>query len=785
VMDRLTWRRYYARGSRHEHESYGAVCDESMDCHGLAYHRVQKQREGLVFRADPTSVEVLVTQDSYVLSPVLVAGYLIWVERRREHWTLRAINTSNVATGRIVEPIACSGRPIHLSAATHGEKTLLVWEERFGKRTLIRGSVMQAGQFGRPVDMTAGICNAYDPQCIVMHDGSVGLTYCAFVDGQYRVFVQFFSDVLYPVDMPMRVSDGSSAALYPSLCERGEGGVWFSFAQVVLPPRQEHVVKHLRHQAQAMLFGGPMTLSVGALHNGRVYAPFAPPGGDGPQGFVASMTAFGSEGAGHSHVFEDEAGRLHLLLRQHMDRQRVAYEDDDLTLERCGEKGAVEGAHCYASISLMTLLDDQWSQPRVLISAAHMQGPLSYARQGRKLRFAFTEDGRHTGWNAAGEWMDHKSEIAVGIAEVELSMGEPPCYDMRPYGISEIPSEGIEDPVCDSVACGEYRIAIGQMHAHSEVSVCHRGADRDAHFRYRFLQDVQHGDFCAITDHAFNMWHAEMLLMRKLACYYDFPDEFVALQGYEWTGSSRQSCTHEGGPWGHVTPLLFDEKADLECFYPGDAACEGGSLQRLCEWVGDKPVLAPPHHMIDALHPFKWGAFDESLMPVVELFQDSRGSCESPLAPGVSHALHVELGAWCDIELLSGKRFGFIAGADHGGVARAGVLTRVLTQEGLYEALAARRCFATTGIGLSVSFDCNGKPMGSVVEASEGKFAVSVVSPVNLHAVHIMHNGQEVERLVVHDCVFSHTWYVNQRFQIRKSSSCGRGFGHESQRRRS
>jgi len=26
---------------------------------------------------------------------------------------------------------------------------------------------------------------------------------------------------------------------------------------------------------------------------------------------------------------------------------------------------------------------------------------------------------------------------------------------------------------------------------------------------------------------------------------------------------------------------------------------------------------------------------------------------------------------------------------------------------------------------------------------------------------------------------------IHQRFQIRKSSSCGRGFGHESQRRRS
>ena len=764
MEDKLTWRRYYARGARHDHESYGAVCSHESENSALAYLRVTQKREGLAFRADPSAVEVMVTHNSYVLSPIFVGEYLVWVEAHKGRWVIRALETGNVATGRIIEPVACTGRPIHLSCDSRGDRTVLVWEERLGTRTRIRGVTVVGGQFGHPVDMTAGVSNAYDPQCLAMHDGSVALTYSAFSKGQYHVFVQFFSDALYPVGLPVRVSDGEGAALYPSICERGAGGLWFSFARVVPRGGLGHVMKHPRHTAQAGLFGGETVIAVGALHNERTYAPFAAPDGDAAQGAMAAMTVFGSENGGHSRVFEDTHGRLRLLLRQHVDRSRVGYEDDDLPLARKAVRAAVEGGHCYASICLMSLLDRQWSEPKVLISAAHVQAPISFSRKQDVLRFAFTEDGRHTGWNAAGEWMDDEGEVAVGIATVSLDSEEgAPRYDMRPYWIDEEPAPGIADPVVREETPGEYTVAMGQLHAHSEISVCWRSSDRDAHFNYRFMQDVQHSQFGAITDHAYNMWHTEMLLMRKLAAYYYFPGEFVAIQGHEWTGSSQRACTHDGGPWGHVNPLLLAEEEDLECYYPGDPTCEGCSLPRLCELCRELPVMAPPHHVVDALHPFKWSDFDQQVMPVVELFQDERGSSEMPWAPGVSHTLHLEQESWCDSELLSGKRFGFIGGADHGGIARGGVLTRALTREALYEAFTARRCFATTGLGLTIDFQFNGQPMGSEVSATEGEFSLAVLSPEEIHSVHIVHNGQDEAQISVRELAFEHTWTTKRR----------------------
>ncbi len=50
---------------------------------------------------------------------------------------------------------------------------------------------------------------------------------------------------------------------------------------------------------------------------------------------------------------------------------------------------------------------------------------------------------------------------------------------------------------------------------------------------------------------------------------------------------------------------------------------------------------------------------------------------------------------------------------DNRGLARRGILTRALTRDALYEALMARRSFATTGVGLHIEFCCGGEPMGS------------------------------------------------------------------------
>jgi hypothetical protein len=412
---------------------------------------------------------------------------------------------------------------------------------------------------------------------------------------------------------------------------------------------------------------------------------------------------------------------------------------------------------------MMTLADAQWSAPLCLIPRAHLEDPVSFEVYDDAIRIAFTEDARHTGWNRMGEWFDTEGQLGVGDARVEISALGSPDYEVHPYVLGPRPDASIEEPALDSCGSDGYLHAMGQTHAHSNLSICIREEDREAHLNYRFMQDVQHCDFGAITDHVYNMWHTEMLVTRKLAEYYTFPGEFVAIPAYEWTGSSEQACTHEGGPFGHVNPLYLEEEGDLPFYTPCDPGCDGSSLDRLWQAFAEKKIVTPPHHVADHNHPYAWQFFDPDFEPVIELFQDSRGSGEQPWAPGVTNYFHAKEARWAVDELKSGKRFGFIASADHHGLARAGILVTELTRSGIYEALMARRCFATTGIALRLAFLCNGEMMGSEVAAVTAEFELSAVAPEPIHEIQVIRNGEVVKAMPVKGKRARHTWQAHRQ----------------------
>jgi len=307
---------------------------------------------------------------------------------------------------------------------------------------------------------------------------------------------------------------------------------------------------------------------------------------------------------------------------------------------------------------------------------------------------------------------------------------------------------------------GEFIHAVGQTHAHTNMSICMRINDRTIHTNYRFMQDAQNSDFGAVTDHENNLWDTERLITRKLAEYYYFPGEFVAIPAQEWAGSQVK---HEGGPFGHVNPLWLEEQGDLDFYSVHDVDGPGCTLEKLWKAHRGKKVITPPHHVADVMHPYYWHFFDEDFVPVVEVFQDGRGSGEQPGAPGVTSHRHAGDENWVLSGLKQGRRFGFIGGADHGGIARGGVLVRELTRTGLYEGFMARRCFATTGMTARVDFRANGEMMGSTVACTEAEFALKVAAPEPVYEVQIVRNGEDVEKVAGGGREFEHTWKAARR----------------------
>ncbi|MCK5853267.1 hypothetical protein KAH27_09600, partial [bacterium] len=397
-----------------------------------------------------------------------------------------------------------------------------------------------------------------------------------------------------------------------------------------------------------------------------------------------------------------------------------------------------------------------------LIPKASFNTPISSACDLEKIKVAFTEDSRKVGGGHGGEWFDDEGQVGVGIFEMPFLKCENGAYDLRPYVVHPLPGNSIKNPELKIKKNDGFIVAIGQTHAHTNISVCQRETDRNGHTNYRFMQDVQDSDFGCTTDHVYNMWHTEMLITRKLADYYYFPGEFVSFPAYEWTGSGGD-CKHEGGPFGHVNPLFLQDNDELDFFTPVDQQCKGSSLNNLRKEYEGKNIIAPPHHVADAQHPFNWDFFNPEFQPVIELFQDRRGSGEHPRAPGIANYLHRQDGQWALDQLKKGKRFGFIASADHAGFARAGLLVKELTRVGLFEAFTNRRTFATTGIGLLLSFSCNGFPMGSEIETESGKFNIKIIAPENIFSVELIRNGEFHKTLPVDDYSFSYDFEINRK----------------------
>ncbi len=753
----LLRKRYDARGQRHDGECYHAVVASDGQAH--AWLRVHGKRESLIYRGSPDGVERVAVENTYIFSPLLLGGHLLWVQSSDGGWSIHAMDTSDPQHVR--QPFDLPGRPLSLGGCEFDGSAALVWEQREGCRTRVYIATQREGDFGQAHAVSDGTANAYDPDVAICPDGSVFVAYSTFAGGHYRVVLQKMAADGTRAGAPQRLSNRAEACLYPSISAATGGGVWFSYTSLSEPVHVTDLplVQHHRFQAQKDIFRKRGIVQVGWTDGEHLRAVAAP---RGKPLYTAAMLVDGSGGASRTRVFEDARGRVRLLLRQYAPWSEARYAHEDEPLRRNAVPNADLPSCMYANLSLMTLCDDNWTQPVTLINRAHIELPISCAMRGDTLTVAFTEDARRVGWDRAGEWFDSQGQLGVGGAELRLSDLGTPDYDFRDFTLSPVIGPSVENPRVDARS-GPFLHALGQTHKHSTLSICCRELDRDMHMNFRVMQDVQHCLFGALTDHDYNMWHTEMLLMRKHADYYYFPSEFVALQAYEWTGSDPAACSHEGGPFGHMNPLCFDEHGDLEVYAAGDPKSPGGSPQRLWNSYEGQPIITPPHHMVDSVHRYYWQFMDPDMATVVELFQDGRGSTEQPGAPGVTNSLHHRQAQWVVDALKSGKRFGFIAGGEHVGLALAGVLTRELTRTGLYEAMRARRTFATTGLSIRVRLVCNDTELGGALKADVGNFSLEVASPEPARAIHVMRNGDVWQTYVPgNESSVRHAWTAHR-----------------------
>ncbi len=280
----------------------------------------------------------------------------------------------------------------------------------------------------------------------------------------------------------------------------------------------------------------------------------------------------------------------------------------------------------------------------------------------------------------------------------------------------------------------------GDIHIHTKVS--HDGQGTDP---YDYARDVSGLDFAGVADHCQSHGQAGYDLVRRWAAEAHEPGRFVTILGDE-----REPRQMGGG--GHYNVYFRDEEAFLaHVGRPGDRVF----VDPLEE--GHEPPLDPatamyvPHHTGICFGPWRQGAAgsrvdwhawpdDRGLRPVVEIYSH-HGQSES-YAP--QHALSYEFNRLRNPERrantsipgpyyaqdywMAGHRLGVIASSDehsgqggrrHGGIAA--VWADELTREGIFDAIRAKRCYATTGERILVLFSVNGIEMGQCGKAKVGE----------------------------------------------------------------
>lgn len=261
-----------------------------------------------------------------------------------------------------------------------------------------------------------------------------------------------------------------------------------------------------------------------------------------------------------------------------------------------------------------------------------------------------------------------------------------------------------------------YRLFWGEIHAQS--GLC--DGTNSPTYLYRYARQAAGLDFASVSSHDFEMTPEDWSQVTEATQAAHRPGAFVTFLGYEWSGRTERGGDNNVYFLGDDGPLLYNGK----CFSPEAWEPASGYVDKtrtiadVIAELKDRPALVVPHcgGRIANLD-----FHDARLMPVLEIHSCHRN---------YEHVAHEAI--------RRGLKLGFIGGSDdHRGAlgdsvpaarerffsTRNGLMAvyaRELTRESLWEAIFARRVYATNGCRMALGFTANGAPMGSELQVNRG-----------------------------------------------------------------
>jgi len=355
------------------------------------------------------------------------------------------------------------------------------------------------------------------------------------------------------------------------------------------------------------------------------------------------------------------------------------------------------------------------------------------------------------------------SATAEGSVEVEVNGDTPSAQRITVYDPDE-ELIGTSNPVCPDFA-QPYNIYFGDLHVMAGRGAPYGSLASDHPNSYRYARDVEGLDFAVATIGVSSqeMWEQDLAVDAQ----FNEPHRFVTFPAMEFYFATG----HKNVYFPVADPPLLKAKTAAELF----------------EAIGDTECMVIPHHPnchSESRPDSGWGAYDfDSINPryerLIEVCQN-RGSFEVDRIGGVVYlGGH---GSSVQDALARGLRLGFVGGTDtHVGLAGehrsalggldpeeivvggfTAVLAEELTRESIYEALDARRCYATLASHILLSVKLNGHWMGSELTESEvgsqRSLEIKVAGARELESVEIVRNNQTVAQFDCAGVLFEESW---------------------------
>ena len=321
---------------------------------------------------------------------------------------------------------------------------------------------------------------------------------------------------------------------------------------------------------------------------------------------------------------------------------------------------------------------------------------------------------------------------------------------------------------------GNWEVYFGDIHTHSgqvleenEGKGCGLGSRRE---NYEYALGPGGLDFYALTDHEWQIDPARTAEYLDLALEHERPGRLACLPAFEFTslvyGHRNVYFRGSGG-----TVVNANRTGGRPTLAPEDSTTPQELWQALL--ATGTPFLTVPHHPSCTSHPCNFVVFDETFDRLVEVYS-VWGSSEyyGDFPRGVSdryRTLNVR------DAIQRGLRFGLVASADghdgHPGNAqgplvkhhhqfhfcgsgRAAVLASELNREAVFDALHARRCYATSGPPILLDARVNGHAMGShlspMPQGVAPRVSIRCAGTNGIDHVRVMRDGEIVHAVPGH-----------------------------------